>query len=84
MSSNGERTSKIPDNVSTEEAASIPLALVTTAISLYSGGSGGLGLAEPWTAEGKGKYTGQPFFIFAGSSSVGQLGEHQLWHYMHR
>jgi NADPH:quinone reductase-like Zn-dependent oxidoreductase len=66
---------QIPSNVSTDEAASIPLALATAAIGLYNGGSAGLGLAEPWTAEGKGKYAGKPFVISAASTSVGQLGK---------
>jgi NADPH:quinone reductase-like Zn-dependent oxidoreductase len=66
---------QIPSNVSTEEAASIPLALVTAAIGLYNGGNAGIGLTAPWTPEGKGKYAGKPFVISAASTSVGQLGK---------
>jgi NADPH:quinone reductase-like Zn-dependent oxidoreductase len=65
---------QIPSNMSTEEAASLPLAIATAAISMYNGG-GDLELSKPWTAEGKNKYAGKPFVVYGGSSSVGQAGE---------
>jgi NADPH:quinone reductase-like Zn-dependent oxidoreductase len=64
---------QIPSNISTEEAASIPLGLATAAIAMYNE-SGGLELTEPWTTEGKNKYAGKPFIVCAASTSVGQFG----------
>jgi NADPH:quinone reductase-like Zn-dependent oxidoreductase len=64
---------QIPSNISTEEAASIPLGLATAAIAMYNE-SGGLELTEPWTTEGKNKYAGKPFVVCAASTSVGQFG----------
>jgi NADPH:quinone reductase-like Zn-dependent oxidoreductase len=64
---------QIPSNISTEEAASIPLGLVTAAIAMYNE-SGGLELTEPWTTEGKDKYAGKPFVVCAALTSVGQFG----------
>jgi NADPH:quinone reductase-like Zn-dependent oxidoreductase len=65
---------QIPANISFEEAASIPLGISTAAMGLYNKGGLGLGLTEPWTAEGKNKYAGKPFVIYGASTSVGQFG----------
>ena len=42
---------------------------------MYNQNPHGMGLVPPVSAEGKGKYTGSPFVILGGSSSVGQNGE---------
>ncbi|KAH8074797.1 GroES-like protein [Cristinia sonorae] len=63
---------KIPDNLSFDQAATVPLALVTSAIGLYSETRLGAGLVAPWKEGGAGKYNGQPIVIFGGSSSLGQ------------
>ncbi|KII89452.1 hypothetical protein PLICRDRAFT_175628 [Plicaturopsis crispa FD-325 SS-3] len=67
-----ERAAKIPDNISFEEAASVPLGLATPAIGLYNSRDEGAGLENPWDEAGRGKYAGQSIFIVGGSSSVGQ------------
>ncbi|KAI0033328.1 GroES-like protein [Vararia minispora EC-137] len=78
--SDAVRTTKIPDDMSFEEASTIPLALATSAVGLYhtisesglDGPMGGIELTPPWEG-GTGKYAGQPILILGGSSSVGQL-----------
>ncbi|KZT72281.1 GroES-like protein [Daedalea quercina L-15889] len=67
-------TAKIPDNLSFEEAATIPVGLATAAVGLFYHGaeSGSAGLYPPWETDGRGKYTGEAIFIVGGASSVGQ------------
>ena len=64
--------------MSFDEAATIPLPLQTAALALYSfrkrPTGRGAGLTPPWEAGGRGKYTGQPILIFAGSAAVSQYG----------
>lgn len=69
-----EIAAKIPDNLTIDQAATIPLGIATGAIGLYAHGweRGGAELTPPWQTGGSGKYTGQPIVIFGGSSSVGQ------------
>ncbi|CAL1717235.1 unnamed protein product [Somion occarium] len=70
-------TSKIPPNITFDEAATIPCNLLTAINGLYAGAApsvdkAGAGLTPFWREGGRGKYAGQPILIFAGSSSVGQ------------
>ena len=61
-----------------EQAASVPLALNTAALGMYSGPvaeRSGAGLIPPWTEGGREKYKGQPCIVFGGATSVGQFGE---------
>ncbi|CCM00612.1 uncharacterized protein FIBRA_02648 [Fibroporia radiculosa] len=69
---NAEVTAKIPDSISFEEGASVPLGLATAAVGLYSR-IGGAGLFPPWGEGGHGLYSGKPFVAFGGASSVGQF-----------
>ncbi|KAI9061170.1 GroES-like protein [Trametes sanguinea] len=66
----------IPDNISFESAASIPLAITTDAMLLYNQSPApenlGLRLTPLWEPEGKTAYAGTPAFIIAGSASLGQ------------
>ncbi|KAH9933259.1 chaperonin 10-like protein [Amylocystis lapponica] len=68
-----ELTVKLPNNVSLDDAASIPVGLLTAALGLYAErhAHGGAGLTPPW-AGGREKYAGKPIVVFGGSSSVGQ------------
>lgn len=69
-----EVVAKIPDNITTDEAASIPLGLATAALALYNREvekTASVGLVAPWEEGGAGKYKG-PFVVFGGASSVGQ------------
>jgi NADPH:quinone reductase-like Zn-dependent oxidoreductase len=69
---------QIPDNLSFDEACTIPLGLATAACGLYQNKSdrgGDAGLVPPWEEGGAGKYTGQPILVIGGASSVGQFGE---------
>jgi NADPH:quinone reductase-like Zn-dependent oxidoreductase len=66
-----------PDNISFDEAATIPLCLSTAAIGLYDSpreGSYGVGLTPPWEPNGAGKYKDQGILVVGGSSCVGQFG----------
>lgn len=71
--------------MSTLEASSIPLALVTAAFGLglpypkapptsAFDGRGGAGLKGIWEPDAEGYYKGKPFVVLGGSSSVGQYG----------
>ena len=68
---------QIPDNLTFDQAATIPLALATSAVALYHDGEnvigGTCGLTPPWEEGGRGKYTGQPTVVFGGASTVGQI-----------
>ncbi|KAI0760987.1 GroES-like protein [Trametes elegans] len=68
-----EITAKIPDNISFEQAASIPLGLATVVTGTYNHNPQAktISIAAPWEG-GAGKYAGKPAFIVGGSSSVGQ------------
>ncbi|KAH8074786.1 chaperonin 10-like protein [Cristinia sonorae] len=70
---------KIPDNLTFDQAATIPLALATSAIAFYQkrlevDGGGGAGLLPFWKEGGRGKYSGKPILIFGGASACGQYG----------
>ncbi|KZT00923.1 GroES-like protein [Laetiporus sulphureus 93-53] len=67
-------TAKIPEHLTFEQAATIPLALATAAVGLFNqySESGSAHLYPPWEPGGRGKYDGEPFLVFGGSSSVGQ------------
>ncbi|VDB95730.1 unnamed protein product [Peniophora sp. CBMAI 1063] len=68
------RIARVPDNISVEQAATIPLGLGTAAIALYNASSTRCaGFTAPWEAGGKGKYAGKAALVIGGSSSVGQF-----------
>jgi hypothetical protein len=70
-----EIVAKIPENITFDQAASVPLGLATAAIGFYDAlDKGGAGLTPPWEAAGAGKYKGRGTLILGGSSSVGQYG----------
>ncbi|KLO05706.1 GroES-like protein [Schizopora paradoxa] len=77
-----EHVAKLPENVSFEEAASIPLALATAVISLYSDCDRPEGVKKlqppPWEAGGGGAYKGETILVLGGSSSVGQFAIQML------
>lgn len=64
--------------MSFDEAATLPVAIVTSAVALYHDGvdviGGTCGLTPPWEEEGHGKYHGRPVVVFGGAGSVGQAG----------
>ncbi|KAH9924379.1 chaperonin 10-like protein [Fomitopsis serialis] len=72
-----DTTAKIPDDITFDQAATIPLALATSAVALYHDGvnviGGTCGLTPPWEEGGRGKYQGQPTVVFSGASTVGQM-----------
>ncbi len=73
-----EITAKIPENLTFDQASTIPLTLATAALGLYNeklSPNGGAALTAPWLDGGRGKYAGQPILIIGGSSSVGQHGK---------
>ncbi|RDX56942.1 GroES-like protein [Lentinus brumalis] len=68
-------TAKIPDNISFDEAASVPLGLATVVLALYNQDPNTdqtLRLTPPWAEGGTTQFAGKPAFIIGGSSSVGQ------------
>lgn len=67
-----ELAAKIPDNITFDQAATIPMSLATAALALYNPKPAGVGLEFAWEESGRGKYAGQPFLVIGGASSVGQ------------
>jgi len=65
---------QIPSNISYDEAASIPVAIIAAYVGLYNRRPYGLGLDAPIIPSTVGKYSGNPIVVFGGSSSVGQSG----------
>ncbi|KAI0865825.1 GroES-like protein [Xylaria cubensis] len=74
-----DTTFHIPDNLSFEEAATVPLAALTAAILLFRG----LRLPEIWDADDEVKGS-IPFVVYGGASAVGayaiQLAKHRGIH----
>ncbi|KAF8588740.1 GroES-like protein [Ramaria rubella] len=63
-----EILAKIPENISFDQAASVPLGIATAAVGFYNPPSGnGVGLTPPWIPAGEGKYQGG-IVIFGGST----------------
>jgi len=64
---------KIPDNITFDQAASLPTALSTAALALYGPkwANGGAALCAPWDEGKRNFYSRQPIVIFGGSSAVG-------------
>lgn len=76
---------QIPNNISFEQAATVPLCFPTAAIGLYgkrasvnSRTRGGAGLVAPWDEGGRDKYKDEPIIVTAGASCLGQFSEHSL------
>ncbi|TFK79448.1 GroES-like protein [Polyporus arcularius HHB13444] len=69
-----ENVGKIPDNITFDQAASVPLCLATVATGIWSHGPGArsVGFPAPWEEGGLTKYQGQAALIVGGSSSIGQ------------
>ncbi|KAI0351738.1 GroES-like protein [Trametes cingulata] len=72
-----ELTATIPDNITFEQAASIPLALTTDVLVLYNQSPApenlSLRLKPFWDPEGASAYAGTPAFIVGGAASLGQF-----------
>lgn len=66
--------SKLPTDVSFDEASSIPLTMMTAAVGFYQKGAMGAGLRAPWEDNGRRHYKGTPILITGGASSVGCFG----------
>lgn len=73
-----EISAKVPENITLDEAASIPVSLATAALAFYNPKPAGCGLEFPWEVVGRGKYSDQPLLVIGGASSVGQHGTLRL------
>lgn len=60
--------------MSFEEAASIPVAITVGVLGLYNSKPHGAELGAPFEPSSRGRQAGKPFFVFGGSTSVGQYG----------
>ncbi|KAI0752539.1 GroES-like protein [Daedaleopsis nitida] len=69
-----DNVAKIPDNISFDQAASVPLGLATVVTGIWSHHpeASSVDLAAPWEDGGLTKYSGQAALIIGGSSCVGQ------------
>ncbi len=67
---------QIPENISFDQAASVPLGLATVLVPNFNHNPQGktASFTAPWEEGGKSKYAGKPAFILGGASSVGQYG----------
>jgi len=63
---------KVPDNITLDEAATLPVGLPTAFVGLYNDKPHGAGLTSPFTSAGQSKYSGKPLVVLGGSGSVGQ------------
>ncbi|KAF5326959.1 hypothetical protein D9619_004334 [Psilocybe cf. subviscida] len=63
---------KVPENISIDEAASLPVTLSAAYVGLYQSAPDGLGLTPPTSSETQGVYGGTPLVIIGGTGSVGQ------------
>ncbi|TBU37854.1 GroES-like protein [Dichomitus squalens] len=65
---------KIPDNLSIDQAASVPLGLATVATGIWAHHpeANSVDFPAPWEEGGKTKFIGQAALIYGGSASVGQ------------
>ncbi|KLO07952.1 GroES-like protein [Schizopora paradoxa] len=72
-----DHVAKLPENVSFDEAASIPLGLATAVIGLYADCDRPQGVKKlqppPWEAGGEGAYKGKAVVVLGGSTCVGQF-----------
>ncbi|KZT67314.1 GroES-like protein [Daedalea quercina L-15889] len=70
---NAQVTTKIPPNLTFEQAATIPATLGTAAIGLFHQDKkdASAALYPPWLDGGLGKYKNEPIFVVGGASSVG-------------
>jgi len=67
-----ETTPRIPANISYEEASTLPVGLAAAYLGLYNDAPHGNALKPPVNASAKGKYSGTPFVLLGGATSVGQ------------
>ena len=77
---------QIPENISFDQAASIPLGLATITTGLWNHhpDAKSAHLTAPYEGGGETKYAGKPIFILGGASSVGQYGARYLFSYIRR
>ncbi|KAL6298069.1 chaperonin 10-like protein [Sparassis latifolia] len=68
-------TAKVPYKLSLDDAAALPVSVVTAALGLFNRDdpSSSAALFPPWEKGGRGKYAGKPMMIFGGTTSVGQI-----------
>ncbi|KAG6852873.1 hypothetical protein C0991_008453 [Blastosporella zonata] len=66
-------TAKIPNFLSFEAAATIPVCLTAAFLGLYNSKPHGAGYAPPFRPSAAGRYTHKPILIFGGAGSVGQF-----------
>ncbi|TEB33480.1 GroES-like protein [Coprinellus micaceus] len=65
-------TAKIPPNVSSDEASTIPVAFTAAYVGLYNVKPHGMGFDTPVHTGARGKYKDTPIVILGGASSLGQ------------
>ncbi|RDX56935.1 GroES-like protein [Lentinus brumalis] len=68
----GGLAAKLPESLSFEQGATLPLAFATAAIGFYFKAGGPL-LTPPWAEGGRGKYKDTPLVVIGGASTAGSL-----------
>ncbi|RPD57987.1 GroES-like protein [Lentinus tigrinus ALCF2SS1-7] len=66
---------KIPENISFDQAATLPVAVSTVASGIWAHeqGSRSVNFPAPWEEDGSTKFAGKAAFIVGGAGSVGQI-----------
>ncbi|KAH9921215.1 GroES-like protein [Epithele typhae] len=77
-----ENVARVPENISLDQAATIPLCFATVVTGLWSRhpDAQSLDIPAPWEEGSTTKYAGQPALIFGASTTVGQFAV-QVAHY---
>ncbi|KAM5545171.1 hypothetical protein V8D89_001282 [Ganoderma adspersum] len=65
---------KVPENITLDQAASVPLGLatVTTGIWVHTPGARSVSIPAPWEEGGETQNAGKPILVLGGTSTVGQ------------
>ncbi|KAG6917725.1 hypothetical protein DXG01_001376 [Tephrocybe rancida] len=66
-------TAKIPNFLSFEAAATVPVCLTAAFLGLYNSNPHGAGYSPPFRPSAAGKYAQKPILVFGGAGSVGQF-----------
>ena len=70
------RPLQIPENITLEQAATVPLGLATVTTGIWARGPGARSVAipAPWEEGGETQNAGKPILVLGGTSNVGQYG----------
>ena len=70
------RVTQVPENITLEQAATVPLGLATVTTGIWARGPGArsVSIPAPWEEGGETQNAGKPILVLGGTSNVGQYG----------